>query len=281
MVFACNVVLPDNQFEVSIHSTFDIWCGTWPFGQRGLSSNQARPLLEFQVVTMWLPWCIVGCAPSTCAAISLQTHYTEPNEVADKDVACQVGKAYNICPPASWFFLKDLDAITRLWLFEFELVFLGDRGVINATSFIWGLQRLCHYVMHAPGPVFLVPNATIISVYELRVSRVTASISEGSGYYYAHLWSLGWHQTLWLVLVCWMRSWSWIWIRLVCRAHGSGACIYTPLFFTSSPIYNHSLCFWALFVFSLLHHYTLLRIGDRNVGKREWSAMGVIPFCYA
>ena len=46
-----------------------------------------------------------------------------------------------------------------------------------------------------------------------------------------------------------------------------------PPFFTSFPIYNHSLYIWALFsprnVFSLFHHYTLLRIGDKNVVRRE------------
>ena len=94
-------------------------------------------------------------------------------------MACQVGKAYNICPPASWYFLKDLDAITRSRLFKFELLCLGDRGVINATDIVSGLQRLCHYVMRAPGLVFSVLNAIVVSVYELHVSRVIASTFEG------------------------------------------------------------------------------------------------------
>ena len=62
--------------------------------------------------------------------------------------------------------------------FEFELVFLGNRGVINATGVVWGLQRLCHYVVHAPGPVFSVTNATVASVYESRILRMVASISK-------------------------------------------------------------------------------------------------------
>ena len=71
--------------------------------------------------------------------------------------------------------------------FKFELVFLGNRGVINAMGVVWGLQCLCHYVAHALVPIFLVPNATVVSVYESCVSRVIASTSEDCGYYYACL----------------------------------------------------------------------------------------------
>ena len=71
------------------------------------------------------------------------------------------------------------DTIMRSRPFEFELVFLGNRGVINATGVVWGLQRLCHYVAHAPGPVFLVLDTNIALVYESRISRAAASTSEG------------------------------------------------------------------------------------------------------
>ena len=67
----------------------------------------------------------------------------------------------------------------RSRLFKFKLVFLGNHGVINATGVVWGLQRLCHYVAHALGPVFLVPSATIVSFYESHVSRAAALTSEG------------------------------------------------------------------------------------------------------
>ena len=101
MMLACSVVLLDTQFEIAIHSTFDIWCGTWPFGQKGLGSNQVIPLPELQVAVVWLPWSTKACVPWTCATISLHTHYAQPNEFTDYDVACQVGKAYNICPSSS------------------------------------------------------------------------------------------------------------------------------------------------------------------------------------
>ena len=46
-----------------------------------------------------------------------------PSEVMGYDMACQVGKAYNIFPPASWSFFEDLDAITRSSpFFESKLV---------------------------------------------------------------------------------------------------------------------------------------------------------------
>ena len=51
-------------------------------------------------------------------------------------MAYQVGKAYNIFPLASWSFLKGLDTIMRSQPFEFELVFLGNRGVINAMGIV-------------------------------------------------------------------------------------------------------------------------------------------------
>ena len=44
---------------------------------------------------MSLTWGTEHCASWTCAAISLQICYTQLNEVADNDVSCQVGKAYN------------------------------------------------------------------------------------------------------------------------------------------------------------------------------------------
>ena len=63
--------------------------------------------------------------------------------------------------------------------FEFELVSLGNHGVINAIGIIWGLQRLCHYVTHEPGPVFSIPDATVASVYESPILRVANSTFEG------------------------------------------------------------------------------------------------------
>ena len=82
MMFACNVVLPDNEFVVVIHSTFDIYYNTRLFGQRGLGSNQMWSLPNLQVATTWsVPF--------------LQIYYAPPNEVTGYDVACQVGKAYN------------------------------------------------------------------------------------------------------------------------------------------------------------------------------------------
>ena len=114
------------------------------------------------------------------SVLFLQVYSALPNEVAGYDVAYKVGKVYNICPPVSWFFLKGLDdVIMRSQPFKFELVFLGNRGVINAIGVIWGLQHLYHYVTHAPRPVLSVPNATVISVYESRVLRVAASTFEG------------------------------------------------------------------------------------------------------
>ena len=95
-------------------------------------------------------------------------------------MACQVSNAFNIC-------LKGLDTIMRSQLFKFELVFLGNRAVINAKGVVWGLQHLCHYRGHALGPVFSVSSATIILVYDLRVLRAAASTSESCGYYYDSL----------------------------------------------------------------------------------------------
>ena len=63
--------------------------------------------------------------------------------------------------------------------FEFGLVFLGNRGVINATCIVWVPKCPCHYVAHALGPVFSVPNASVTSVYESRVLRAAASTFEG------------------------------------------------------------------------------------------------------
>ena len=60
---------------------------------------------------------------------------------------------------------QGLDAIMRLRPFEFELVSLGNYGVINTTSVVWGLQYLYHYVVHASGLVFSISNATVVSVY--------------------------------------------------------------------------------------------------------------------
>ena len=113
------------------------------------------------------------------SVLFLQVHYVLPNEDAGYDVACQVGKTYNIFLPTSWSFLKSLDAIMRSRLFKFELVFLGNRGMINTTGIVWGPQRLYHYVAHVPGPVFLVPNAIVTSVYESHISRAATSTSGG------------------------------------------------------------------------------------------------------
>ena len=50
-----------------------------------------------------------------------------PSEVAIYDVACQVGKAYNICPLVSWSFLEGLDTVKRSRsFFESELIFSGQ-----------------------------------------------------------------------------------------------------------------------------------------------------------
>ena len=113
MILACNFVLPNSWFKVAIHLTFDICCNTWPFGQRGLGSNWARPLPDLQVVaTLLVPF--------------LQVYYTLSNEVVGYDMACQVGKVYNIFSSTSWFSLKSLDIIKRSWpFFESELVFFG------------------------------------------------------------------------------------------------------------------------------------------------------------
>ena len=124
-----------------------------------------------QVTVMW-------------SVLFLQAYYTLPNEVVGYDVACQVGKAYIIFPPASLSFLKGVEAIMRSRPFEFELIFLGNRDAINATGVIWGSQRLYHYVAYASGLVFSVSNVTITSVYELHISRASASTFEGLGYYY-------------------------------------------------------------------------------------------------
>ena len=51
-MFAYNVVLPDSRFEVAIHSTFAISCGTCLFEQKGLSSNRVKLLPDFQVATL-------------------------------------------------------------------------------------------------------------------------------------------------------------------------------------------------------------------------------------
>ena len=63
--------------------------------------------------------------------------------------------------------------------FKFELVFLGNHGVINAMGVAWGLQHSCHCVARVPELVFSVPNATIASVYESHISRTVASTSKG------------------------------------------------------------------------------------------------------
>ena len=57
----------------------------------GLSSNLARLLPDLQV------------AVALSASFSWLYH---ANKVAGGDVACQVGKAYNIFPLASWSFSK-------------------------------------------------------------------------------------------------------------------------------------------------------------------------------
>ena len=68
-----------------------------------------------------------------------------------------------------------------------NLYFLANRGVINVAGVIWGPQHLCHYVMHAPGPVFSILTVTIASVYEsyilralLQLLRVKAIITTAS-----------------------------------------------------------------------------------------------------
>ena len=78
-------------------------------------------------------------------------------------MAYQVGKAYNICPPASWSLLKGLDAIMRLRsFFEFRLVPLGNCGMINAIGIIWGRQHPYHYVTGVPGLVSSVLDVTVL-----------------------------------------------------------------------------------------------------------------------
>ena len=61
---------------------------------------RARLLPDLQVATTWI------------ASLSWVYH-TLLKKVTGGDVACQVGKAYNICPPSVLVFFKDLDAIMR------------------------------------------------------------------------------------------------------------------------------------------------------------------------
>ena len=152
MMFACNVVLPDSQFEVTIHLTFAICFGTWPFGQRGLGSNRARSLPDLQVVAMW-------------SHIFLQVYYALPNKIVGYDVACQVGKGYNICPPASWSFHKGMDTIIRsnlnlyLWAIVTWLMLQALFGVLNVfaimlcmclgRSFQFQMQLSLQFMSHA------------------------------------------------------------------------------------------------------------------------------------
>ena len=113
---------------------------------KGPSSNRARPLPNL---------------PAMKSVSFLQVYYTIPNEVAGYDVACQVGKAYNIFPPVSWSFLEGLNAVKKSRpFFKFELVFLGNHGVINDMG-VFCPQCLCHYVMRASEPVFSILNATV------------------------------------------------------------------------------------------------------------------------
>ena len=91
-------------------------------------------------------------------------------------------------PPNVLVFSQGLDAIiSSRPFFEFELVFLGNRGVINAICVVWGPQCCYHYVMRVLGLVFSVLDAIVALVYKSRVLRVVASTSEGWGYYYDFL----------------------------------------------------------------------------------------------
>ena len=81
------------------------------------------------------------------------------------DVACQVGKEYNICPQAS----RSCSNTWMLWV---------SFGVYNVFR---------HYVIRALRLVFLVLTVTITSLNESYVLRAAASTSEGRGYYYDYL----------------------------------------------------------------------------------------------
>ena len=97
-------------------------------------------------------------------------------------------------------------------------------------------------MLHAHlGQSIWVLTATVALVDESCVSRAVASSFEGRGYYYDYLWQLDWYMMLWLIIVHRIESWVLICIRHVCQGYGLGACIYTPLFFMSFFIQNHSL----------------------------------------
>ena len=145
-----------------------------------------------------------------------------------------------------------------------NLYFLGNHGVINVASVVWGPQRLCHCVALVPRLIFSFLNATIASIYESCISRATASTSKGQGYYYNCFRPLDWHQTLWLIFVRQIGSWGLICIYHVCRGYGLEVCICTSSFFTSFPIQNHSLRLLGTFFsqknISLLRHHRPLKM---------------------
>ena len=71
--------------------------------------------------------------------------------------------------------------------FEFELTFLGNRGMINATTIIGGPKCPCHYVARALGRVFLFqmqPSLWFTSLVSrgrlLQLPRVEAIITTAS-----------------------------------------------------------------------------------------------------
>ena len=140
------------------------------------------------------------------------------------------------------------------------------------------LNILCHYVEHAPRLVFSILTATITLVDELCTSRAVDLTSKGRGYYYDCFWLLDQHQMLWLIFVYRIESWVLICIRHVCRGNGSGVCIYTPSFFISFFIQNHSIhSFLVTFPSQKDFSLFLLHSSKILVSGREVS-LGSCPF---
>ena len=100
------------RFKVAVYSIFTQCRGTCSFGQKGLSSNPSKTAARPSGRNYVDNFLVVGI------------YHTLLKEVVGGDMACQVGKAYNIFPSASWSL--NLDAITRSrQFFEFDLVPFG------------------------------------------------------------------------------------------------------------------------------------------------------------
>ena len=139
------------------------------------------------------------------------------------------------------------------------------------------LNILRHYIVLTLGPIFSILIATITSVGESCVLRAAASTFKGRGYYYDYLWPLDWHQMFWLIFIRQIGSWDLICVCHVCQGSGLGACIYTPSFFMSFLIRNHSLHLF-LGTFSYQKDISLILLhSSEDVGEWEWSVLGVMP----